>query len=34
VKGIIEFDPERDNIIHIKELPINKWTKDYKEYLD
>ncbi len=30
VKGIVEFDPNRDCIVHIKELPINKWTKDYK----
>ena len=34
VKGFFEFDTERDNIVHVKELPINKWTKDYKEHLE
>lgn len=34
IKGLLEFDTERENIIHIKELPINKWTKDYKEFLE
>ena len=33
VKGKVEFDDERDGIVHIKELPIGKWTKDFKEYL-
>ena len=33
VKGIIEID-EETSTIHIKELPIGRWIKDHKEFLD
>lgn len=33
VKGLIECNPDTD-IVTIKELPIKKWTKNYKEWLD
>ncbi|CAD8156514.1 unnamed protein product [Paramecium pentaurelia] len=33
IKGIIECNEETDVVI-IKELPIKKWTKNYKEWLD
>ena len=32
MKGIVEM--QDDGIVHIKELPIGKWTKDYKEYIE
>jgi len=34
VDGMWEFDESDDLVMEIKELPIGKWTKDYKEFLD
>ncbi len=31
IEGVIEI---RENEIHIKELPIQTWTKNYKEFLE
>lgn len=33
VKGLIELNPDTD-VVTIKELPIKKWTKNYKDWLD
>ena len=38
VQGVIEVIPGEesqsgDDEVHIKELPIGKWTRDYKAYL-
>jgi DNA topoisomerase II len=34
MKGVVEFDEDRPGIVHIKELPVGRWTKDYKEYIE
>lgn len=33
IKGLIDCNEETD-LITIKELPIKKWTKNYKEWLE
>lgn len=33
IRGLVEANGETD-IVTIKELPIKKWTKNYKEWLD
>ena len=34
MKGMFHFDEERDGVLHIRELTVGKWTKDYKEYIE
>lgn len=33
IKGLVDMNEETD-IVTIKELPIKKWTKNYKDWLD
>ena len=33
-KGVYEFGDHDDETIRIKELPIDRWTEDYKEFLE
>ena len=33
IKGLVDLDLEND-IAVIKELPVGKWTKNYKDWLD
>jgi DNA gyrase/topoisomerase IV subunit A len=30
----MEDDPNTEGVVHIKELPVNKWTKDFKEFIE
>lgn len=34
IKGKFQIDPEDEDTIEITELPIKKWTKDYKHFLE
>lgn len=33
IKGLVNMDSDTD-IVTIKELPVRKWTKNYKDWLD
>lgn len=31
--GLFDYDPE-NNVLNLTELPIKKWTNDYKQFLE
>ena len=33
-KGVWNMDPSSDNVLHITELPVGKWTSEYKDFLE
>ena len=33
-KGVYATTPEHQDTVHVSELPIERWTDDYKEYLE
>ena len=34
MSGVYVIDEEQDDVIEVTELPVQKWTKDYKQYLE